>query len=102
MEPDQLNQSKTIYDASVIEIFGRNFIAGLGRALGGIFIYLVIVGLGMYAFISTTWPTIQPFIIEYRQAIKGINTLNSTTTMPGTGPDANQYQQILNILKQNE
>lgn len=98
MEPDQLNQTKSIYEASAGEIFYKNFLAGFGRALGGIFIYLVFFGISTYIFVTTVLPTIQPFIDEYRQAVQGLNSM-SKTIIPSTGSDVNQYQQFIKDLQ---
>lgn len=99
VEPqDKFNQTKSIYEASAAEVFLKNFLAGMGRALGGIFIYLVFIGITLYFFINTALPQIQPFIDEYRQAVQGINSM-SKTTIPGAGSDLKQYQQFIQDLQ---
>lgn len=99
VEPaDRFSPTKSIYEASGSEIFFKNFLAGFGRALGGIFIYLVFIGITLYFFINTALPQIQPFIDEYRQAVQGINSLNKTT-IPGAGSDLKQYQQFIQDIQ---
>lgn len=98
VEPqDRLNQTKTMYDVSSMEVFGKNFLAGLGRSLGSISIYIFFLIAIYSVFIKYTLPQIEPFIKEYRQAIESITKLNSTTR-PGTSLDSNQYQQFLRDL----
>jgi hypothetical protein len=99
VEPaDRFSPTKSIYEAKAGEIFFKNFLAGMGRALGGIFIYLVFIGISVYFFINTALPQIQPFIDEYRQAVQGINSLNKTTK-PSAGSDLKQYQQFIQDLQ---
>lgn len=94
---DRLSATKTLYDANAAEVFGKNFLAGFARSLGSISIYLIFLFV-IYRLITTyVMPEIQPFIVEYRQAIETITKLNSTTN-PGTGLDSNQYQQFLKDL----
>lgn len=97
MDPDQLTANKTIYQASAGEIFFKNFLAGFGRAVGSLFIYIVFLIILFSLFTKYALPQIQPFITEYRQAIEAITTLNSTTK-PGTSLDSNQYQQFIQDL----
>ncbi len=94
---DQLTQTKSIYQVSAGEIFFKNFLAGFGRALGGIFIYAVFIGISAYLFITIALPQIQPFIDEYRQAVQGLSGFNQTT-VPITGSDTQQYQQFIKDL----
>lgn len=98
IEPDdRFKVNKTIYDVSAFEVFGRNFLAGMGRALGGIAIYFFFLGIISYGFIQYLYPQIKPFIDEYRQAMDSINQLQKTT-QPGTSLDP-QYQRFLQDLK---
>ena len=96
MEPDQLNQTKTIYQASAKEVFFKNFLAGFGRALGGVFIYLIFIFISLYTFFTYAYPQIKPFLDEYQQAIQGLNSLNkAATTKPGSSQDAQKFLQDL-------
>ncbi len=45
-------EGKTIYEAGYGAIFARNFVAGFSRALGSIFVYLILGGL-LYALVTT-------------------------------------------------
>lgn len=93
-KPDQHSDTKTMYDVSATEIFFKNFIAGAGRALGGIVLYLLFFGLIAGIFTTYIWPHVEPFIIEYQQALQGINSLTQTTSPEQT----EQYQRFLQDL----
>lgn len=91
VEPqDKLQPTKTLYDVSIGEVFLRNFMAGVGRAIGGIFIYFIFLLITVNLFITYVYPQIKPFIDEYQQAMKTINQINQTTK-PGALQEAQQY-----------
>ncbi len=92
-QADQVSQTKSIYTASSAEVFWKNFLAGFGRALGGIFIYLIFIGIAINAFLTYALPQIKPLYTEYMKAVQTINQMK--TTVPGTGSDLQQYQQLL-------
>jgi hypothetical protein len=97
---DQLNQNKTIYEVSAGEVFFKNFLAGFGRALGGVFIYLIFMLISVYSFLTFAYPQIKPFIADYQRAIQGLNSINQKgTTVPGTGQDTEQYKKMLQDLQ---
>jgi hypothetical protein len=96
VEPnDRLNQTKTMYQVSALEVFGRNFLAGFSRALGSITIYLIFSIITFSLFMEYVLPQVEPFISEYRQAMESITKLNKATTGPGASLELNQYQQFL-------
>lgn len=85
---DRVKKTRTLYDASAGEIFWKNFVAGMGRALGGIFLYLLlsfVVWVILYQFV---WPKVAPFIdnfadmAESLQSFRGIQ-LPGNLTLPG-------------------
>jgi len=78
---DQLEKTRSIYDAKAGEVFWKNFLAGLGRAMGGLFIYLIILGITVYEFVTIALPKISPFIQEYQQAVQGLNSVNKPIPM---------------------
>ncbi len=90
---DQINQTKSIYAASAAEIFWKNFLAGFGRALGGIFIYLIFFAILINLFLTYALPQIKPLYEEYMKAVQTIGQMK--TTMPSAGSDLKQYQQLL-------
>lgn len=65
--PDRLSGShnKTLYDASLREIFWKNFVAGLSRALGGIVIYALFT-LGILTLvIQFIMPILSPLLDQF-------------------------------------
>lgn len=61
-DPDQLTKSKTIYDVSKWEIFWRSFIAGAGRALGGIILQAIFLIVVVNLFMNQVWPVLEPIM----------------------------------------
>ena len=92
-QADQISQTKSIYSASSGEIFWKNFLAGFSRALGGIFIYLIFIGIAINVFLTHALPQIKPLYEEYMKAVQTIGQMK--TTMPSAGSDIKQYQQLL-------
>jgi hypothetical protein len=66
---DRITKTKTLYDVSLFQIFLRNFVAGLSRALGGIILYLAMVGVATYLFILYAWPQIKPMVGSYQNML---------------------------------
>lgn len=113
------DRGENIYNVSWGKLIGRNFVAGISRALGGLFfnlIFLVVLG---SLFARYLWPEIQTFVRPIFNAAQTINQLgtvseNGTPTLfgnslrfdihdlgqPGSDPksvqlDANQLEQLL-------
>lgn len=61
-DPDQLTNSKTIFDVSAGEIFWRNLVAGAGRAIGGIIFQIIFFFILFQIFNQFLLPTIQPLL----------------------------------------
>lgn len=93
-KPDLVSSTKTMYDVSTSEIFIKNFIAGAGRAMGSIILYLLFFGIIAGIFTTYIWPYVQPFVAEYQEALQGINSLTKTT-QPG---QTEEYQRFLQDL----
>lgn len=73
---DQINKNKTIYDVSGFEVFWRNFIAGMGRAIGNLFIYLLIF-VGVASLINRfLMPYILPLFDTLQSSMESLNQLN--------------------------
>lgn len=70
-------QTKTIYDVSLGSIIVKNFFAGMSRAAGAIFVYLVLGGIIYYFSITYILPQVQRLI---------------PASIPIFGPSANLYQ----------
>jgi hypothetical protein len=90
---DRFNSNKSIYDASAGEIFIKNFLAGFGRAFGGLFLYVILIAVTINAFVTQVWPKMLPFVEEYQQAVQGLNKANSTSST-----QMQQYKQLIQDL----
>jgi len=67
-----------LYQASFGSIFWRNFVAGFSRALGGLVVTVVIVGLVTYFTFKALWPQLQPLINTFTQATQNLQETNRT------------------------
>lgn len=86
---DQLPNNQTIYHVSVFEIFWRNFIAGMGRAFGSIFVYFFFLGVLTALINRFLVPHLMPLIQTMQNSFETINQLQPTN-------NANQLNQIFN------
>jgi hypothetical protein len=76
------NQGKTLYDASALEIIGKNFLAGFSHALGGVIIQIgFFVVLGYFATIYL-WPQIQPMMNLLSRSVESMEQLQQTMQIP--------------------
>lgn len=74
-DPDQITKSRTIFDASKWEIFWRNFIAGMARALGAVILYGVVLVLLSTVVMNYVWPIIEPLVEDYENSAVILRTL---------------------------
>ena len=97
---DQVNKNKSIYDVPTFEVFWRNFIAGVGRALGGIFIYIVIF-YGVFSLVSKyAMPQIMPLVGSLQNSIDSLNQLNSSGSQNQVVDQVLSKPDLQNILNQ--
>jgi len=68
-DDDNITKEKTIYQVSPWEIFWRNFLAGMARALGGVILYALVLTILSNIFLRFFWPQIEPLV----------DTLNTST-----------------------
>lgn len=67
--------TKTMYDSSYGEILGKNFVAGFGKALGGLFVTIALyVFLGLL-FMNVVLPQLEPFITSMTNLSKSLQSL---------------------------
>lgn len=59
-DPDQLTESKNLYNIGAGEVMWRNFLAGMSRALGSLVIYFLVLIVLSRIFVTFIWPTIEP------------------------------------------
>ncbi len=95
---DQFSATKTLYDASVMSIFWKNFVAGFARALGGMIIWLVLILFSGFLFANYVWPQIHPFLTSYQQLFESFSALPSSSTGAVTNPN----NAVKTILDQSE
>jgi hypothetical protein len=82
------SQQFNLYSAGKWEIFSKNFIAGMGRALGSMFIYLLLL-LGLGALFSS-------YLLPQLQTM--LQGFTNTLSPDGTQIDPRQLQQLFNQL----
>lgn len=72
---DQAGQLATIYSVSGWQIIWRNFLAGISRALGSVFVYVIVLTITGYLFSQIILPVIQPLIDQYLGALDAVSSL---------------------------
>jgi hypothetical protein len=77
---------RTIYDASMGEVFFKNFMAGLGQAMGHIFMYLIFVAIMAMLVIRFVWPIFKPYVDMYQQSMESIQQMQSW--IPGSSSNS--------------
>lgn len=104
---DRAGGVKTIYDVSGFEIAWRNFLAGMSRALGGIFLYVVLVFFVGVVISNYVVPRIQPMVNSFQEALESMSSLKdlpgsfqlpSQFSLPQSGGDATVSQESENRL----
>lgn len=95
---DFISKTKTIYNAGFGEIFWKNFLAGISRSLGGIFVYIVFLFIFSGIFLNIILPKIMPSIESYTNLIKSFGTINNPKQ--GTGIVLPQNFDLQKILGQ--
>lgn len=91
---DIVSKTKTLYDAGPLEIFWKNFLAGFGRGLGGIFVYLIFLFIIAGVFYNFVLPKFMPAITGYMNLFKSLESISNVK--PGAG---NIIPENLNIQK---
>ena len=91
---DLVSKTKTIYDAGYGEIFWKNFLAGFGRGLGGVFIYIICLLIISWVVINFVLPKFMPAITSYMSLFKSFNSISN----PKSGGN-NIVPENLDILK---
>ncbi len=87
-------KTKDIYSSSHGEIFSKNFVAGFARALGGIVVYLIFLGIITFIISRTLLPQL---LQTFGNLTSSLNSLNQTkSTLPQlNSPDVQQlFQQL--------
>ena len=74
---------KTIYDSGYGEIFLKHFLAGLGHALGALFVNLILFIVTGYLFVVYVLPQFTPLINSMTNLSKSLAPFTNTKTAPG-------------------
>ena len=91
-------EKRSIYDAGTLEIFWKNFVAGLGRAMGGVFIYVIFLVIAGYILANFVLPKVLPMINSYMDLLKSFSQMQNTLKTPQTIIPQDLLQQ-LNLKK---
>ncbi|MBI2010537.1 MAG: hypothetical protein HYS86_05200, partial [Candidatus Chisholmbacteria bacterium] len=83
---------RNLYTVSSGEIIWKNFLAGLSRALGGMIIYLILLGVIAYAASQYLLPQLEPLLSSLQMLT------NPQTLQPGT-QNPQQLEQLLRQLQ---
>ena len=91
---DIVSKTKTLYEAGPLEIFWKNFLAGFGRGLGGVFVYIIFLFIISGIFFNFVLPKFMPAISGYMNLLKSLGSISNTKS--GSG---NIIPENLNIQK---
>ncbi|PIR58627.1 MAG: hypothetical protein COU69_04310 [Candidatus Pacebacteria bacterium CG10_big_fil_rev_8_21_14_0_10_56_10] len=102
---DQHDKTRTLYDVTAGEIFWKNFLAGLGRGLGGVLILILFWGALMLVAFRFLLPALQPLFDTLDTATQSLDSLNQLDSGGfGPGPtgslDRQQVQEAVEVLRQ--
>lgn len=87
---------KTIYDAGYGEIFWKNFLAGLGHALGALMVNILLYIVVGFLFVRFMLPYLNPLISGIAQLTKSVESLSSIQSGSGiTLPKNINLQKLL-------
>jgi hypothetical protein len=73
-------KQRTIYDASISEIFWKNFLVGFGKTLGSLFLYMVFIVVSYYLFSIYVLPKFMPMINKMFSMVDTIEKLQKIQT----------------------
>lgn len=77
-QADNLIGNRTIYDVGWGELVGRNLVAGISRALGGLLLNIVLIVILGSLVARFIWPQLQPVIENLRQSYQTLFKLEET------------------------
>jgi hypothetical protein len=97
MEENEKKQTlsvRTIYDATNVEVFWKNFLVGFGHALGALVVNIILYIVVGFLFIQFMLPYLSPLISGVEQLSKSVKSL--TEIKQGSGI---QLPKNLNLQK---
>jgi hypothetical protein len=80
---DSLNNKKSIYEVSAGEVFWKNFLAGFGRALGGVFVYLILITISYGLFVVYVLPHLSPYLVALERLARSMEVLSNSKSGNG-------------------
>lgn len=89
MTEDQ--QQNQLYQTGYGEIFAKNFIAGFGRALGGVLVQLIFFAILAYVYMQIIAPKITPLFGMLQQSMGALENLQQQQS---------QTQDAMKLLEQ--
>ncbi len=86
-DPDveMLTKNKSLYDVGAGQVLWKNFLAGFGRALGLVAVYLVFVAISGILFARFALPFLSPLINLYSSSLNSAGSYGRPGTTPTTG-----------------
>lgn len=104
-EEDRNTKYRSVYDATAREIFWRQFLTGFSRALGSVVVYFVVFVIGISLISRYLWPSIEPYVTQYTQALDMFMGIQSSPQPSGTPiymPSNAQMDQVYQRYFQNQ
>jgi hypothetical protein len=79
---DRVGKVQTLYSVSYFHVFMRNFAAGFARSLGSLFIWILMLVISSYFFVTYVWPEIRPFASGMQNALSTISGGSGVDKLP--------------------
>jgi hypothetical protein len=77
---DRTGKTRTLYDAGAGEIFWKNFLAGASRALGALFLYVILTFVFGFLIAQLVWPKLAPLVTQLTSAVGALQ--NTSRALP--------------------
>jgi len=79
---DRVSKNRTLYEAGAGEILLKNFLAGVGRGAGVIFVYVLFIFVFGWAFTQFFWPKLAPIFSSVTSLNKSLETMQGSELIP--------------------
>lgn len=89
-----LADQKELYSVSKWEIFSRNFLVGMSRALGALFIQILGLALISFLFLRFFAPTLSPLMSTFGDAVDQLKALQQNPAFKDPSTNSNQQMTI--------
>ncbi len=81
-DPDMLTETKSIYAASYSDIFWRNLVAGMARAIGGVLFQLLFLVIMYNFFMAYAWPYVATLMDTLKSTTNTLQMLEQKASKP--------------------